>query len=159
MRLMGLESTAPKPNTSKPAPEPPYTYHEESDGFLGSCGPPLTYIPMFVYVVAVIDCIRGGARLALVHTRGDDLLRRGSERSCGTLRLPRIFNTDQGSQHLVSTVYCLLLRSRSAWMAKLAVSTTSCGAIWRSRSTRGHLIRDTTPCKCSPGIARYFDFF
>ena len=62
MRLMGLESIAPKPNTSKPTPEHPvYPYLLRN---LDICRPDqvwaadITYIPMahgFAYLVAVID--------------------------------------------------------------------------------------------------------
>ncbi len=62
MRLMGLESTAPKPNTSKPAPEHavyPYLLRNLTVSRINQVwAADITYIPMargFVYLVAVID--------------------------------------------------------------------------------------------------------
>ena len=83
MRLMGLESTAPKPNTSKPAPEHtvyPYLLRNLTVSRINQVwAADITYIPMargFVYLVAVIDWYSSaGARLALVQHVGDDLLR------------------------------------------------------------------------------------
>ena len=136
MRLMGLESTAPKPNTSKPAPEHtvyPYLLRNLTVSRINQVwAADITYIPMargFVYLVAVIDWYsRAGARLALVQHVGDDLLRGGRERSCGNATVAQRYSTRTralSSPRRSSPVYCLLLRSRSAWMAKVAVSTTS----------------------------------
>ena len=85
MRLMGLESTAPKPNTSKPAPE-----HAVYPYLLGNLkvsrvhqvwASDITYIPMargFLFLVAIIDSVfSAGAGLALVEHSGDELLRGG----------------------------------------------------------------------------------
>ena len=62
MRLMALESTAPKPNTSKPAPEHPvYPYllrNLKVSGVNQVWASDITYIPMargFVFLVAIID--------------------------------------------------------------------------------------------------------
>ena len=116
MRLMGLESTAPKPNTSKPAPEHavyPYLLRNLTVSRINQVwAADITYIPMargFVYLVAVIDWYsRGGARLALVQHVGDDLLRGGRERSCGTLRLPRDIQHGPGlSVHLGGVHQCI----------------------------------------------------
>ena len=61
---MGLESTAPKPNTSKPAPEHtvyPYLLRNLTVSRINQVwghAADITYIPMargFVYLVAVID--------------------------------------------------------------------------------------------------------
>ena len=136
MRLMGLESTAPKPNTSKPAPEHavyPYLLRNLTVSRINQVwAADITYIPMargFVYLVAVIDWYsRRVLAWRLSNDVGDDLLRGGSERSCGTLRLPRDIQHGPGlSVHRSEEFTSVLLRgrSRSAWMAKVAVSTTS----------------------------------
>ena len=58
-------------------------------------------------------------------------------------------------------MYCLLLRSRSAWMAKVAVSTTSSwsgsGARWKYEEV--YLYAYDTVQMARAGIACYFDFF
>ena len=116
MRLMGLESTAPKPNTSKPAPEPrriPLST-EESDGFSDQSGVGRRH---HIHPDGARCRIPGGghrlvfaagARLALVQHVGDDLLRGGSERSCGTLPLPRDIQHGPGlSVHLGGVHQCI----------------------------------------------------
>ena len=62
MRLMGLESTAPKPNTSKPTPEHakyPYLLRNLKVSRINQVwASDITYIPMargFIYLVAIID--------------------------------------------------------------------------------------------------------
>lgn len=62
MRLMGIESTAPKPNTSKPAPEHPvfpYLLRNLTVSRINQVwAADITYIPMahgFGYLVAIID--------------------------------------------------------------------------------------------------------
>ena len=62
MRVMGLESVAPKPNTSKPAPEHavfPYLLRNLAISRINQVwATDITYIPMahgFLYVVAVMD--------------------------------------------------------------------------------------------------------
>ena len=109
MRLMGLASTAPKPNTSKPAPEHavyPYLLRNLKVSRINQVwAADITYIPMargFVFLMAIIDWYsRRVLALALVHHVGDELLRGGPTRSPGTLRLPRDFQHGPGlSVHL-----------------------------------------------------------
>ena len=116
MRLMGLESTAPKPNTSKPAPEHtvyPYLLRNLTVSRINQVwAADITYIPMargFVYLVGGHRLVfSAGARLALVQHVGDDLLRGGRERSCGTLRSPRDIQHGPGlSVHLGGVHQCI----------------------------------------------------
>ena len=106
MRLMGLESTAPKPNTSKPAPEHavyPYLLRNLKVSRVNQVwASEITYIPMargFAFLVAIIDwCSRRVLSWRLSNTLETsfclEALREATERhGC-----PEIFNTDQGSQ-------------------------------------------------------------
>ena len=86
MRLMGLESTAPKPNTSKPAPEHtvyPYLLRNLTVSRINQVwAADITYIPMargFVYLVAVIDWY---SRRVLAW-RLSNTLERPSSSTCG----------------------------------------------------------------------------
>jgi len=106
MRLMGLESVAPKPNTSKPAPEHPrYPYLLRG---LKICrvnqvwAADITYIPMargFGYLVAVIDWY---SRLVLAwrlsNTMDAGFCIEAVRAAVRRYAAPEIFNTDQGSQ-------------------------------------------------------------
>ena len=91
----------------------------------------ITYIPMargVVYLVAVIDWYsRRVLAWRLSNTLETTFCVEALNEAVARYGCPEIFNTDQGSQFTSEElpVYCLLLRSRSAWMAKVAVSTTS----------------------------------
>jgi putative transposase len=106
MRLMGLESTAPKPNTSKPAPEHvvyPYllrglTISRPNQVWASD----ITYIPMahgFAYLVAIIDWYsRRVLAWRLSNTLDTGFCVEALEEALGRFGEPGIFNTDQGSQ-------------------------------------------------------------
>ena len=139
MRLMAtLESTAPKPNTSKPAP----AGHAVYPYLLRN----LTVSRINQVWAADIDIHPDGARFRIPGERSSIGIRggcspgacptrwrrpsaeRGSERSCWHATVAQRYSTRTralSSPRRSSPVYCLLLRSRSAWMAKVAVSTTS----------------------------------
>jgi len=106
MRLMGIEGMAPKPNTSKPAPE--HTKYPYLLRGLDITRPnqvwatDITYVPMkdgFMYLVVVMDWF---SRKALSWRLSNSM----DARFCvdalqEALRLhgkPEIFNTDQGAQ-------------------------------------------------------------
>jgi len=106
MRLMGLESIAPKPNTSKPAPEHPvYPYLLRN---LEICRPDqvwaadITYIPMahgFAYLVAIIDWhSRFVLSWRLSNTMDTSFCLEALQEALERFGRPEIFNTDQGSQ-------------------------------------------------------------
>jgi putative transposase len=116
MRRMGLESTAPKPNTSKPAPaNPVYPYllrNLEVSRINQLWASDITYIPMargFLFLVAIIDLFsRRVLAWRLSNTLETsfcvDALREALER----YGRPEIFNTDQGSQVHVGRLHeCL----------------------------------------------------
>ncbi len=106
MRLMGIESIAPKPNTSRAAPEHPvYPYLLRN---LDISGPnqvwaaDITYIPMargFAYLVAIIDWhSRYVLSWRLSNTMDTDFCMEALEEALERYGRPQIFNTDQGAQ-------------------------------------------------------------
>ena len=136
MRLMGLESTAPKPNTSKPAPEHavyPYLLRNLTVSRVNQVwAADITYIPMargFVYLVAIIDWYsRRVLAWRLSNTLETSFCVEGPARIRGPLRLPRDFQHGPralSSPRKISPTYCWSAGSRSAWMARAASTTTS----------------------------------
>ena len=106
MGLMGLESVAPKPSTSEPAPEHPvYPYLLRN---LAICranqvwAADITYIPMargFAYLVAIIDWYsRRVLAWRLSNTLDSSFCVEALEEALARFPKPDIFNTDQGSQ-------------------------------------------------------------
>ena len=106
MRLMGLESTAPQPTTSTPAPDHPvYPYLLRG---LTIARPnqvwatDITYIPMargFAYLVAIIDWYsRRVLAWRLSNTLDTGFGIEALRDALAHFGRPTIFNTDQGSQ-------------------------------------------------------------
>ena len=106
MRLMGLESTAPKPNTSKPAPEHavyPYLLRNVTVSRVNQVwASDITYVPMargFVYLVAVIDWYsRRVLAWRLSNTLETSFCVEAVNEAVARYGCPEIFNTDQGAQ-------------------------------------------------------------
>lgn len=106
MRLMGLESVAPKPSTSKPAPEHPvYPYLLRGLPITHVnqvWAADITYIPMargFAYLVAIIDWhSRRVLAWRLSNTMQTGFCVEALEEALRRFGKPQIFNTDQGSQ-------------------------------------------------------------
>ena len=106
MRLMGLESTAPKPNTSKPAPEHavyPYLLRDKVISRVNQVwAADITYIPMargFVYLVAIIDWYsRRVLAWRLSNTMETAFCVEALQDALTRFGTPEFFNTDQGSQ-------------------------------------------------------------
>ena len=106
MRLMGLRSVAPTPNTSKPAPEHkvyPYLLRgkEISRSNQVWCTD-LTYIRLkggFVYLVAIMDWYsRKVLSWEVSASMEDSFCVSALERALRLYPAPEIFNSDQGSQ-------------------------------------------------------------
>ena len=135
MRLMGLESTAPKPNTSKPAPEHavyPYLLRNLTVSRINQVwAADITYIPMargFVYLVAVIDWYsRRVLAWRLSNTLETTFCVEALNEAVARYGCPEIFNTDQGSQFTSEefTSVLLALEIKISMDGKGAVSTTS----------------------------------
>jgi hypothetical protein len=106
MRVMGLESVAPKPDTSEPHPEHPvFPYLLRN---LTICranhvwAADITYIPMahgFAYLVAIIDWYsRRVLAWRLSNTMESSFCVEALREALERFPQPEIFNTDQGSQ-------------------------------------------------------------
>ena len=104
---MGLESTAPKPTTSTPAPEHPVypyllrglTISRTNQAWAAD----ITYIPMargnFAYLVAILDWYsRRVLAWRLSNTLDTGFCIEALREALTRFGQPAIFNTDQGSQ-------------------------------------------------------------
>ena len=121
MNIMGIESLAPKPNTSKPTPGHkifPYLLRNKKITKADEvwCAD-ITYIPMekgFCYLVAIMDWhTRAVLSWELSNTMDVSFCTRALRESFGkTGRTPKIFNTDQGSQ-FTSPAWIEELKSRN----------------------------------------------
>lgn len=106
MRLMDIESVAPKPNTSKPAPEHPvYPYLLRNLPITRVnqvWAADISYIPMahgFAYLVAIIDWYsRRVLAWRLSNTLETTFCIEALHEALSRFDSPEIFNTDQGRQ-------------------------------------------------------------
>ena len=106
MRLMDLAAIAPKPNTSRAAPEHPiypYLLRKLKIGRVDQVwASDITYIPLahgFVYLVAVMDWYsRRVLSWRLSTTLESDFCVEALQEALSRFGQPEIFNTDQGSQ-------------------------------------------------------------
>lgn len=143
MRIMGIESIAPKPNTSKPAPEHPVYPYLLRNLTIGRpnqvWASDITYIPMahgFAYLVAIIDWhSRFVLSWRLSNTMDTSFCLEALEEALQRYGKPEIFNTDQGSQ-FTSEAFTGRLRQEG-----IAISMDGCGRcidnvfverLWRS---------------------------
>jgi putative transposase len=171
MRVMGLESVAPKPNTSKPAPEHPvYPYllrNLKVSRVNQAWASDITYIPMargFLFLVAIIDLY---SRRVLAWRLSNSLetrfcleaLREAMER----YGRPEIFNTDQGAQFTSEDFTSVLLEhgvkvsmdGRGRCLDNIFVER-----LWRSlKYEEVYLYAYETVSAARAGIGRYFEFF
>jgi putative transposase len=106
MRLMGLESVAPKPDRSKPHPEHPVFPYLLRNLAISQpnqvWATDITYIPMahgFAYLVAIIDWYsRRVLAWRLSNTLESRFCVEALQEALERFPKPTIFNTDQGSQ-------------------------------------------------------------
>jgi putative transposase len=106
MRLMGLESLAPKPGTSHSHPEhPKFPYllrRLEVTRANQAWAADITYIPMalgFLYLVAIIDWFsRAVLAWRISNTLDTDFCLEALRAALNRWGTPAIFNTDQGAQ-------------------------------------------------------------
>jgi putative transposase len=171
MRVMDLESTAPKPNTSKPAPEHavyPYLLRN-----LKVCRPnqvwaaDITYIPMaagFAYLVAVIDWY---SRLVLAwrlsNTLDTSFCIEAVQDALSRYGRPEIFNTDQGSQ-FTSDDFTGVLRDQDIKISMdgkgRCLDNVFVERLWRSlKYEEVYLFAYETLKAARIGIGNYFYFF
>ena len=171
MRVMGLESTAPKPNTSKPSPEHaryPYLLRNLRVSRVNQAwATDITYIPMahgFIYLVAIIDwCSRRVLAWRLSNTMETNFCVEALEEAIARYGCPAIFNTDQGSQFtsdefvgvLLSLGIQVSMDGKGRWLDNIFIER-----LWRSlKYEEVYLHAYDSVAAAREGIARYFAFF
>lgn len=171
MRVMGLESMAPKPKTSEPhAEHVRYPYLLRG---LKVCRPnqvwatDITYIPMkagFIYLVAIIDWYsRRVLSWRLSNTLDSNFCVDALEEALERFGKPDIFNTDQGAQ-FTSEAFTKPLRERG-----IAISMDGKGRcldnvfverLWRSlKYEEVYLHAYDDMAEARAGIGRYLAFY
>lgn len=171
MRLMGLEGMAPKPNTSRRAPQHPvYPYLLRN---LDICrvnqvwATDITYIPMalgFAYLVAVIDwysrCVLSWRLSNSMDTSFCvDALREALSRFGN----PTIFNTDQGAQ-FTADAFTGVLRKHGVAISMdgkgRCIDNVFVERVWRSlKYEEVYLHAYDDLAEARGGIGRYFNFY
>jgi putative transposase len=171
MRLMGLETLAPKPSTTRAAPE-----HTKYPYLLRTCkitrvnqvwASDITYIPLaqgFAYLVAIIDW---HSRLVLAWRLSNTL---DSEFCVDVLQealwrfgKPEIFNTDQGAQ-FTAAAFTNVLRSAGVKISMdgkgRCIDNIFVERLWRSvKYEEVYLHAYDSLQDAREGIARYFRFY
>lgn len=170
MRRMGLESVAPKPNTSKPAPKHPvYPYLLRN---LTVCrvnqawASDITYIPMargFLFLVAIIDLYsRRVLSWRLANSLDTSFCIEALHEALESFGNPELFNTDQGAQFTADDFTSILLErgvkvsmdGRGRCLDNVFVER-----LWRSlKYEEVYLYAYETASEARVGIARYFAF-
>ena len=171
MRVMSLESAAPKPNTSKPAPEHavyPYLLRNLTVSRINQVwAADVTYIPMahgFLYLVAVIDWYsRRVLAWRLSNTMETTFCVEALHEALARYGQPDIFNTDQGSQFTADDFTGALLDrgikismdGKGRYLDNIFVER-----LWRSlKYEEVYLYAYGSVQEARAGICRYFDFF
>jgi putative transposase len=171
MRLMGLESTAPKPNTSKPAPEHPLYPYLLRGLAIGRpnqvWAADITYIPMargFAYLVAIIDWYsRRVLAWRLSNTLEAGFCVEALTEALRRFGKPEIFNTDQGSQ-FTSSDFTDVLRDRGIKISMdgkgRCIDNIFVERLWRSlKYEEVYLNPYDSLAEARSGIGSYFRFF
>jgi putative transposase len=171
MRLMGIESMAPKPKTSEPHPEHvryPYLLRGLAISRVNQVwATDITYIPMkagFVYLVAIIDWYsRRVLSWRLSNTLDSRFCVEALEDALERFGPPEIFNSDQGAQFTADD-FTRPLRDRG-----VAISMDGKGRcldnvfverLWRSLKYEDvylHVYDNVAEARA--GIGRYLAFF
>jgi putative transposase len=171
MRLMGIESMAPKPKTSEPHPEHvryPYLLRGLAISRPNQVwATDITYVPMkagFVYLVAIIDWYsRRVLSWRLSNTLDSRFCVDALEEALGRFGQPEILNSDQGAQ-FTSEDFTKPLRDRG-----IAISMDGKGRcldnvfverLWRSLKYEEvylHAYEDVAAARA--GIAGYLAFY
>lgn len=171
MRVMGLESTAPKPNTSKPSPghaKYPYLLRNLKVSRVNQVwAADITYIPMahgFIYLVAIIDWYsRRVLAWRVSNSLEPNFCVEALEEALTHYGCPEIFNTDQGSQFTAEEFISVLLTlgiqismdGKGRWLDNVFIER-----LWRSlKYEEVYLHAYDTVAAAREGIAHYFDFF
>jgi putative transposase len=171
MRLMGLESLAPKPNTSCPAPEHsvyPYLLRGVTvDRVNQVWASDITYIPMshgFAYLVAIIDWYsRRVLAWRLSNTLETAFCVEALHEALTRFGQPEIFNTDQGAQFTADS-FTHVLRDRGIKISMdgkgRCIDNVFVERLWRSlKYEEVYLNPYDSMGEARLGIGRYFAFF
>ena len=171
MRLLGLESVAPKPNTSKPNEEHPvYPYLLRGvtvDRPNQVWAVDITYIPLsrgFAYLVAIMDWhSRRVLSWRLSNTLDASFCVEALQEALSRFGCPEIFNSDQGSQFTAKDFTDVLLA------ADVKISMDGKGRcidnvfverLWRSLKYEDvYLKASTNLVEARAAIAAYFRFY
>jgi putative transposase len=171
MRKMGIESLAPKPDTSRPAPEHPvYPYllrNKKVERVNQVWATDITYIPMaagFGYLVAIIDWFsRRVLSWRLSNTLDTRFCLEALEEALDRFPAPEIFNTDQGAQFTSSDFTNALLThdirismdGRGRWVDNVFIER-----LWRSlKYEEVYLHAYDNLVDARRGIGAYFSFY
>lgn len=171
MQLMDLESLAPKPNTSKPAPEHPvypYLLRNLAISRINQVwAADITYVPMalgFAYLVAIIDW---HSRLVLAwrlsNTLETTFCVEALNEALASYGQPEIFNTDQGAQ-FTSDDFTSVLRGLDIKISMdgkgRCIDNVFVERLWRSlKYEEVYLNPYDSFTEARIGIGGYFDFF
>jgi putative transposase len=171
MRIMDLEALAPKPNTSKPAPEHPvYPYLLRT---LSICRPnqvwaaDITYIPLahgFAYLVAIMDWYsRRVLAWRLSNSLDTSFCVEALEDALGRFGQPEIFNTDQGSQ-FTAEAFTRVLRDRGIKISMdgkgRCIDNVFVERLWRSLKYEEVYLNDyDSLVDARAGIGHYLTFY
>lgn len=171
MRIMGLVSTAPKPNTSKRNKEHKVYPYLLRDLIIDQANQvwcsDITYIRMqggFVYLVAVMDWYsRKVLSWEVSNTMEDSFCVSALERAVRLYGIPEIFNTDQGSQ-FTSTDFITVLKQngikismdgKGRWMDNVFIER-----LWRSVKYEDVYLKEyRTVVALRQGFSEYFLFY
>jgi putative transposase len=171
MRLMGLESVAPKPNTSKPNEEHPvYPYLLRSvtvDRPNQVWAADITYIPLargFAYLVAIMDwASRRVLSWRLSNTLDTSFCVEALRQALSRFGRPEIFNSDQGSQFTAKDFTDVLLAKDvkiSMDGRGRCIDNVFVERLWRSLKYEDiYLKAYTNLVEARAGIAAYFRFY
>jgi putative transposase len=171
MQLMGLESVAPKPNTSKPAPEHPvYPYLLRKLAIVRVnqvWAADITYIPMargFAYLAAIIDWFsRRVLAWRLSNTLETAFCVDALHEALSRFGRPEIFNTDQGAQ-FTSEDFTSVLLDRGVKISMdgkgRCIDNVFVERLWRSlKYEEVYLHPYDNLVEARVGIGRYMTFF
>jgi putative transposase len=171
MRMMGLESVAPKPNTSKPDEEHPvYPYLLRGltiERVNQVWAADITYIPLargFAYLVAIMDWhSRRVLSWRLSNTLDSSFCVEALQEALSRFGRPGIFNSDQGSQFTAQTFTDVLLAAgvKISMDGKgRCIDNVFVERLWRSLKYEDvYLKAYTNLVEARSGIERYFQFY
>lgn len=171
MRLMGLESVAPKPNTSKPDEQHPvYPYLLRCvtiDRPNQVWAADITYIPLahgFAYLVAIMDwASRRVLSWRLSNTMDVSFCVEALHEALSRFGRPEIFNSDQGSQFTAKNFTDVLLAANvkiSMDGKGRCIDNVFVERLWRSLKYEDVYLRAyTNLIEARAGIAKYFRFY